>query len=128
MNGKSVLNFNLKDQRLDCASQVILKDSIARKYQDACARMERAQHLVEKYEMQLKEQRRVVQRTEEVIKEEEESRRKLHALLRKHDNLHMEEFTDFSVQVWLGDWEEDMGCQDTWEMAYSHAKMLLEQS
>lgn len=127
MDGKSILNFNLKDRRLDCESQVMLKDSIARKYQDACARRERAQNIVEKYEMQLKEQRRVVQRHEELLKEEEVSRRKLHALLRKHDNLNMEEYTDFNVQVWLGDWVEDMPVQDTWQEAYSHAKWLVEQ-
>lgn len=127
MDGKSVLNNNLKHLRLEVDQRAGVESDISIKYQKACAERDRAQYLVEKYAVQLHEQIKEVQKVEELVKEEETARRKLNRLLKKHDGLHMEEYTDYSVQVWLGDWEEDMPFQDTWEEAYSHAKWLLKQ-
>jgi hypothetical protein len=127
MDGKSVLNNNLKHLRLEVDQRAGVECDISIKYKKACGERDRAQYLVEKYAVQLHEQNKEVKKVEELVKEEETARRKLNRLLKKHDGLHMEEYTDYSVQVWLGDWEEDMPYQDTWEEAYSHAKWLLKQ-
>jgi len=126
MTGHTILNANLKDMKLEQDSRNSMKDSIARKLQDAYARRARAQELVEKYEMQLREERKEVKRHEEIISEEEKCRVKLHRLLRTNNDLHMDDFTDYSVQVWIGEWEEDMDVQDNWKQALQHAEWLLE--
>ena len=125
MTGHTILNANLKDIQLEQDSHILMKESIFKKYEKACRERERAQALVEKFETQLRDERKEVKRHEEIILEEKKCRVKLHRLLRINDDLHMDDWTDYSVQVWIGEWEEDMECQDNWKQALQHAKYLL---
>ena len=125
MTGHTILNANLKDIQLWQDSHILIKESISKKYEKACRERERAQALVEKFETQLRDERKEVKRHEEIILEEKKCRVKLHRLLRINDDLHMDDWTDYSVQVWIGEWEEDMEVQDTWKDALQHAEYLL---
>ena len=126
MSGHTILNFNLKNIQLEQDSHISMKESISRKYEKACRERERAQALVEKFETQLREESKEIKRHEEIISEERKCRAKLHRLLRVNDDLHVVDWTAYSVQVWIGEWKEDMEVQDTWKQALQHAEWLLE--
>ena len=125
MTGHTILNDKLRESRIHRSTHLDAKSIIEKKYQHACQRREEIQSLVEKLEMQLREEKNQVNKYDEFIIDEEKCRVKLHRLLRVNDDLHMEEWTDYSVKVWLGEWEEDMECQDTWKDALQHAEYLL---
>ena len=126
-HARDILNLNLVGLRDTHHKKACSRKNLMWKFNSAKEGLSRAQELVDKLKMQLNEEDKEVKRHEDIIKEEENCRRKLNKLLRENNNLHLEEHLDYSVVVYLGDWEEDYCYEDhfTWREAYDHAKWLL---
>ena len=126
-HAKDILNLNLKELRETHRKFASTRENIKSELNSAEYRLSRAQELVDKLKIQLTKEDKEVKRHEDIVREEEDCRRKLHKLLRENDKLHLEEHLDYSVIVYLGKWEEGYCYEDhfTWREAYDHAKWLL---